>query len=83
MFSENDISYAEYYKVTEYMVAPAGHILKYVPGSVRCRGGSFIQQNYQFFVRPPSAARGQPAFRPDEWVQRPLGQAKPKFCPAG
>jgi len=62
-----------------YLGAPAGHIVKYGPQSIRCRGRSWLQIQYELIQQPNSTARGELEFSPSAW--RALDPTQPSpFC---
>lgn len=47
VFSDTDFGFAEREKIPLYLVAPAGHILRYAPGGTTCKGSSWITRQFE------------------------------------
>jgi len=54
-----------------YLGAPAGHIVKYLPTSISCRGRSWVRYSYQLIQRPFPNAMGTLPFQSDQWIVIP------------
>ena len=80
VFSANDIEAAEFgSKYVMYLGAPAGHILRYMPGTSICR--PYSVQNPYVMVRKPSAkSKNQLMISSHQFVTFDVNE-KPSYCP--
>lgn len=83
VFSENDIlfTYRSDISLPIYLGAPAGHVLRYAPGSSECRG-DMVKHAYTIVRAPRSSATGAIPLKPTEFVYAQEGKKK-AYCRAG
>ena len=86
VFSEGDFAFAESDEMhfPIYLGAPAGHVLRYVPGGTSCKGQSFIRRDFEIVRDARPSVRGQLPINPG--ADMPLFDVggrklpKPSYC---
>ncbi len=86
VFSEGDFAFSESAEMNFpiYLGAPAGHVLRYVPGGTLCKGESFVIRNFEIVRDARSSVRGLLPINPGEktplYSQSGVKLPKPPYC---